>query len=308
MKKIYILAALVAFTFSANAQIFEDGLEDYNLGDMVDQNPNLWSVWSGDPTNGPESLDIVDDIVRTGSQSGFVGPGAGPQDILLLLGNRTSGDYTLQFYMYINPGMTGYFNIQGETEDPGTGFQGAGNGGAGVYNSGNITFNDGGGNPGIVVDAANGEELSYPEGEWFPVQLYFDIDNLEYTMTVAGDQGPATAFQEDTTLGGIDFFAIDGNNEYWIDDVTFVDGELLSTDDFSASNFSVYPNPVQNVLNIKSANAVDAVVVYDVLGKVVLSTNPGAVSPSVDMSSLTSGAYLVNITIDGASKTVKVVK
>ncbi len=79
-------------------------------------------------------------------------------------------------------------------------------------------------------------------------------------------------------------------------------------EDFNSEVFSIYPNPVQNVLNIKSATNIDSVVVYDILGKIVLQENPAKVSPSIDMSSLTSGAYLVKVTIGNASKTVKVLK
>ncbi len=107
-------------------------------------------------------------------------------------------------------------------------------------------------------------------------------------------------------IGGIDFYSIDGDNEYYLDDIVFTNS--LGTEDFSADLFSVYPNPVQDILNIKSASNVDNVTVYDILGKVVLQEQPAKVSPSIDMSGLTSGAYLVKVTIGNASKTVKILK
>ena len=87
----------------------------------------------------------------------------------------------------------------------------------------------------------------------------------------------------------------------------FAEGSL-GAEDFNADVFSVYPNPVVNTLNINSADAVQNVTVYDVLGKVVMNLNPGVVSPSLDMSALSSGAYIVNVTINGTSKSVKVIK
>jgi len=105
----------------------------------------------------------------------------------------------------------------------------------------------------------------------------------------------------------MDFFTIDANNDYWIDDVFYID-EFLGVDDFSADVFSVYPNPVRDVLNISSKAAVDSITVYDILGKVVLQAQPNAISPSIDMGALASGAYLVNVTIGNASKTIKVIK
>ena len=310
MKKIYLFA-LAAFTLSlgVNAQIIEDDFEFYALGDMGLQNPGVWSVWSGVPDDGSNLL-VVDDIAQ-GVQSGYVGPDS-VQDVILVLGNETSGDYHLVFDMYITGGSTGYFNIQGETEDPGTGFQGAGAGGGGVFNSSNLYFNNAGAAPGVFEDQTTGETGTYPEDAWFPVVIYFDVDALTYEITLDGTlvNTSPVPFQADATLGGIDFFSIDANNNYWLDNLVFDLGPFVTvgTDDFSANNFSVYPNPVQDVLNIRTSNTVDAIAVYDVLGKLVLATTPDAISPTMDMSSLNSGVYLVKVTIDGASKTVKVVK
>jgi hypothetical protein len=309
MKKIYLLAlAAFALSFTVNAQLIEDDFEFYSLGDMGLQNTAVWSVWSGQPDDGSNIL-VVDDIVNSGTKAGYIGPGS-VQDCLLLTGNLTSGDYTLSWEMYITGGSTGYFNIQGETEDPGTGFQGAGAGGGGVFNSSNIYFNNAGAAPGVVEDQTTGETGTYPEDAWFPVSIYFDVDALTYTMSVDGSPVNAAPvpFQADATLGGLDLFSIDANNNYWVDDVLFVEGTGSGTDDFSASNFSVYPNPVQDILNIQSTSSVEAIEVYDVLGKLVLSSTPDAISPSINMSALNSGAYLVKVSINGASKTVKIIK
>ena len=48
--------------------------------------------------------------------------------------------------------------------------------------------------------------------------------------------------------------------------------------------------------------------VYSILGKQVLEESPNAFSSSLDMSALSSGVYLVAVTMDGISKTFKVVK
>ena len=92
-----------------------------------------------------------------------------------------------------------------------------------------------------------------------------------------------------------------------MDDVTYIVG-ILGNDDFSASNFTVFPNPLQDVLNIRSPNPVDRIEIYDLLGKLLLKVTPEVVSPSIDMSSLNSGAYLVKVAIGGAFKIVKVIK
>ncbi|GHC55510.1 T9SS type A sorting domain-containing protein [Ulvibacter litoralis] len=309
MKKIYLLAITVmAFSVSANAQ-FNDDMESYNLGEMGSQSDH-WDTWSGNPNTG-EDLTVVDIEAQSGFQSGYVGAGEGPQDVMLLFGNKTTGTWTSTFSMFIPTGKTGYFNLQGETSATG----GAGGGGGGVFNSPNLVFNNtqsAAGAPGLggaygnVDDPTALYEWNYPENTWFEISIEFNLLDLQWTMTVDGTTLAPQPFDADVTAGGIDFFAIDANNEYYLDDVTLSAEGGVS--DFDADSFSVYPNPVKDVLNISSKVAVDAVTIYDVLGKVVAQSQPAAISPKVDMSALSSGAYLVQVTIGDASKTIKVIK
>lgn len=303
MKKIYILATMLTFAFSTNAQIIDQDIETYTLGNMGTQNTSLFSVWSGNPAT-DQGFTVTDAQANSGSQSLLIDTYF-DQDPLLLLGNLTSGTYTLQFQTYIPAGKTGYFNIQGTTQDSGTGYQGA----SGVFISSGVYYNKDGAAPGTFEIGS--ETATYPEDTWFITSLFFDLDAATptYEITLDGTLVSEEPFDfgADTALGAIDFFAGDINMEMYIDDILLVDG-VLRTEVFTASNLSVYPNPVQDILNIQTTSTVEAVVVYNILGKVVLSATPDIVSPSIDMSTLSSGVYLVNITINGSSKTVKVVK
>ena len=310
MKKIYILAAMVAFAFSATAQIdYETDFEFFAVGDIDAQDP-AWRTWSGVP-GGAEDGDINETFANSGTKSLNI-DGSGVMDMLLISPtNPTSGMYTVQFMAYIPGGASGYLNMQAALTPEGTAWTQA-------LMGGNVYFNcDGasggsGGVTGVIDCSAFDETFSYPEDEWFKVDMVYDLDAETWAMSI-NDTEQFTGYpfefgtQEFMEFAGINFFSASTNNDMYIDDVRMGES-ILATGDFTASNFSLYPNPVQDRLNIQSANAVDAVVVYDVLGKVVLSATPGIASPSIDMSALTSGAYLVNITIDGTSKTVKVVK
>ena len=69
MKKIYFLAfALVAFTFS-NAQIVDDNMEFYNLGEMGTQNPATWTSWSNDGGADNTGFVVTDAQAMSGAQS-----------------------------------------------------------------------------------------------------------------------------------------------------------------------------------------------------------------------------------------------
>jgi len=316
MKKNYLLIlALFVALFSANAQIIEDDFEFYTLGDMGVQNPSVWSVWSGDPAAGG-GITVVE--LAGGNQAGYIGPDS-MQDALLLLGNETSGDHVLAFDMFVSTGSTAYFNIQGETEtNAATGYQGGGGsggaGGSGVFNSGNLYFNQDAANPGVFLDETTGETASYPEGEWFDVQVNFDYDfDLDvYTYIISIENVNVNLnpvpFQADNTIGAFNFFSIDANNNYWIDNVIFVGPLIIGVDDFSFAKFKAYPNPVIDELTMESSLPINSIEVFDTLGKLLLTYHPNAISPKLDMSDLSSGIYLVKATIGQSSKTVKIIK
>lgn len=286
MKKIYILAAMVAFAFSTNAQIIEDEFEFYTLGDIDAQSPN-WRTWSDAPGSA-EDADVVDSQGNPG-QSLYIGSG---NDMLLLLGDYSSGVYSWQYDVYLNDGSRGFLGTMDET---------AATFGLQMY------FNEATiGTSFAAEGSAQGDPFVIPQDEWVTHRWVIDLDAGTAIVTQNGDEIYNGDFFTNA-LQSVDIWD-DGGADFYMDNVLFVEGEILATDEFSASSFSVYPNPVQDRLNIQSINTVDAVVVYDVLGKVVLSAAPGVVSPSIDMSALTSGAYLVNITINGTSKTVKVIK
>lgn len=84
--------------------------------------------------------------------------------------------------------------------------------------------------------------------------------------------------------------------------------QSLSTGDFNLSSFKAYPNPVKDFLNLSYSQDISDVSVFNLLGQQVLSKKINAAESQLDMSSLTQGAYLVKITVDGEVKTMKVVK
>lgn len=80
----------------------------------------------------------------------------------------------------------------------------------------------------------------------------------------------------------------------------------LSNEDFDASKALVYPNPVQDILNIKTTKELTSVTVYNVMGQEVLSTSHNL--SQIDMSSLSNGAYLVKLNGTTFTETLKVIK
>ncbi|OAD90711.1 hypothetical protein A7A78_05440 [Aequorivita soesokkakensis] len=79
----------------------------------------------------------------------------------------------------------------------------------------------------------------------------------------------------------------------------------LGVSDNSNSNFSIYPNPANGKVNINTSIAGEKqVVVYDLLGKQVINTTTNG---ELNISALKSGVYLVSITQNETTATVKLV-
>ncbi len=315
MKKIYVLALLLgAFSFSSYAQVeLTDDLESYTLAPISAQSPH-WRNWSG-VDGGSDDANVVDDEANSGLQSVLVSGNELTDLILLVPSAPISGVYSIEFQTLIPAGKSGYFNMQAALTPEGSAWTQA-------LMGGNVYFNCDGSTPGLggvtgVIDcSAFDQPFTYPEDQWFKVDCVYDIDNQTWDMYIDDVQfvfAQPLAFgtQVFIELAGLDFYSASANNEQYIDDVVLYNGDITQsagTNDFAADKFSVYPNPVKDVLNISSKAAVDNVVVYDILGKVVLQENPGTISPSINMSGLSSGSYLVQVTIGGSSKTVKVLK
>jgi hypothetical protein len=82
----------------------------------------------------------------------------------------------------------------------------------------------------------------------------------------------------------------------------------LSVGGFDNASFNYYPNPVTDVLTVSYSNAISEIVVYNLLGQQVLIAKPNATQTQVDLSGLNTGTYMVKVTSDEVSKTIRVVK
>ncbi|WP_394758002.1 T9SS type A sorting domain-containing protein [Flavobacterium sp.] len=83
-------------------------------------------------------------------------------------------------------------------------------------------------------------------------------------------------------------------------------GSVLGTNEFKEfSNFSVYPNPSNGIINVESDEDIDEVVIYSLQGRAIIKSNVS----KIDISDLSNGIYLMQIkTIDGKLGTKKIIK
>lgn len=82
----------------------------------------------------------------------------------------------------------------------------------------------------------------------------------------------------------------------------------MSTNDFSNKDLKTFPNPVKDFLNISNNKNISSVIIYNLLGQEVQNLNVNDNNLQVNMSTLTSGTYLVKIQSEDTIRTVKVIK
>ncbi|MGK0295623.1 MAG: hypothetical protein ACI884_001786 [Ulvibacter sp.] len=312
MKNKCLLAVLFVFgIITGNAQFALDDMESYGGGNAPILQ-DYWSSWDGTPATALKSASTQ---AQSGSLSGYV-DGGEAIDALLLLGDKIFGSWYVKYSMYIPSGKVGYWNLQG-TEAPGL-----------EYVVGNIYM----GNSGIGgddemtgrIDMSTADEtddyvFQFPKDQWFDIIMFFDfnagaaastwvlwIDDVNVvpngTPYADGLGTPPSG------IGAIDFFSISSDNEYYIDDVEYINDFIFGVNDLEAVGFTAYPNPVRNVLNIQANEEITTAIVYNLLGQEIYNANINALTATIDMASFASGAYFVKINVGGIEGVIKVLK
>ncbi|MCG8327331.1 MAG: T9SS type A sorting domain-containing protein [Chitinophagales bacterium] len=184
--------------------IFEDNLDSYVTGSTTGENADWWSTWSG-AVGGADDGIVSDDQAASGTNSMLIAEGQ-TQDVIMLLGDLSSGSYRLDWKTYVPAGATGYYNIQ-DTEEPG------------VQWNLNVFYNENGGAAGTGNIMETGTTFTYPEDAWFDVTHIIDLD--ANTATIIIDGVLVETIEYPGNLGSINFFSIDATNRYYIDDVVY---------------------------------------------------------------------------------------
>ncbi|HLP95636.1 MAG TPA: T9SS type A sorting domain-containing protein [Saprospiraceae bacterium] len=236
-----------------------DNMDQYNTTQKLAQQNvaqngaanSWWTTWSG--ATGTTEDGIVSTEQANSAPNSFkiltTAAAGGPQDVVLKLGNKTTGRYELKWMYYVPAGKQAYYNIQNVVPI-----------GAGAWNL-DAFFQAN--NAGVVRIGAGPilAEFTYPNGEWFEVRHIIDLDNNLLTMWVDGQYVIKMAYPNN--LGGIDFYGIDNNHTNYIDDVEYVQLPSITFNaDFCASavDLSLYfgqattqTTPIQDNTNITTS-------------------------------------------------------
>jgi hypothetical protein len=198
-------------------QIFEaldfEDFESYTVGDYIAVvNPDWWMTWSNNPGSSEDGL-IVDDYAFSGSNSVEVD---GVTDLIYKLGDKTAGEFAVNWMYYIPSGNAGYYNFQ-HYQAPG------------VEWAIEVYFNaDGTGE--FVVDGAT-VNFSFDHDTWLDIDHNIDLDNDLAEMYLDGVMihswvwsSLANGGSGANQLGGVNFYAGAQGSDvplYYVDDVEY---------------------------------------------------------------------------------------
>jgi hypothetical protein len=70
-------------------------------------------------------------------------------------------------------------------------------------------------------------------------------------------------------------------------------------------DFEIYPNPVKNILEIKSFKMINAILICDVNGRIINKISKTGMTFSIDMESVAPGFYIVAAIFSDKTRSVK---
>jgi len=207
-KLLPLIALLFAGSFiSAQTIIFQDDFEAYTAGQTVASQTTSWTTWSGG-TTGSEAALVSTAQAHSGTKSMNVIPN---NDMVYSFGNKTSGEYQIDFYYYVATGSQAYFNIEHTF-----GVQWAM---SCEFANGTMTLNKGN------VQTT----FTYTPDTWMLFTIDVDLANDDIDLNLDGTELESWQFSytETTTtglnkLGCINFYGPAGNN-YFVDDFVFTE-------------------------------------------------------------------------------------
>lgn len=169
-----------------------------------------------------------------------------------------------------------------------------------------------------VLDIIDGSSIqattnaTWADQEW--QQLTINYDYLQNTISYIIN---GITIYQGNTLEGVQLqrFVIshDNNNgsKGYFDDILVFADEALGTGNFEKSKVIVYPNPGNGIITINTEKniSLQALEIYDINARLVLSSQlPGVVNPTIDISGLANGVYLLDIHSDSGTMKTKLIK
>ena len=289
MKKITLLAVFfAAFTMNAQITLWEEDFESEVIGDNV-----------GEDTDIPASF-LSYDVDGDGFNWGLTNPVNFTQPF----GDIYTGNNFIISASYITVGA-------------------GGNGGQGAIFPNNILVTP------LVVIPGTATDVNFIYFVGSGTDPAFFSETYSVTVTTSSAQADILAATPVFT-GTLDFqggeeksinldafigqdvyiaFRHHDTTDQWLiglDNLRVVDG-TLGVNNETFKNFSYFVDN-NNQLNLSANTNMESVVLYNVLGQQVLSQKLNSINEIINISALTTGVYIATVSIEGATKSFRIVK
>jgi len=99
-----------------------------------------------------------------------------------------------------------------------------------------------------------------------------------------------------------------GEKTYYFDDVKFGGLATAGVEDLEKFNFSIYPNPAENFVQLKAVSNIEYIEVFDISGRRILQDTPNQKTKKLNINSLSNGVYFIKIRIEGLLGSTKLIK
>lgn len=293
MKKITLLAALFAgFAMNAQITIFEDDFEAYD--DFIIENVGDWTL---------ADLDLLPTYGFTGitfDNSGYTGA--------FIVFNSTATSPPLD--PTADSDWTAYSGVKAMTS-----FAAVPDGTTNANNdwliSPQITL---GASGNILSFWAKAADATYSQEDFRVLVSTVDTDPNSFSELEGGLIPQAIEWEEftfdlDAYAGQDVYIAINhvasDQFGFQVDDFK-VAADVLGVNDVAFQGFNYFI--ANNQLNLSANTSMEKVALYNMLGQQVVSQKLSNTNETIELSGLQSGIYIATVSIDGASKSFKIVK
>ena len=182
-----------------------------------------------------------------------------------------------------------------------------------------------------VCDSANQVNLTGPIWQWNPAYGPQAVDNGDGTWTFTISPAPVDTMEyllvKDGVMENLVTEMQNGEgcapitdystyaNRRWI----IGQGAVLNTydrcgpcslgvEEFNQMDVTIYPNPTNAMITLTSTKAIEKIEVYSLVGELVLSTETNNFLVELDITTLESGLYIVNVHGANSSHTARIEK
>lgn len=305
MKKVLLFAVAIMVSMAVSSQvIYSENFDNYTPGSYVASSATGWTTWSNMPGSAEDGK-ITNLHASSGSNSAMISK---DNDLVWMLGDSTSGKYEVSLKIYVPADTVAYFNLLHK-------FAGGSSEWSNevVITSQDFTIH-------LYVGGNDTAQATFTFDTWHTISYVVDLDYDFVRMTFDGNEMFSWPFSLDgdgntglTQLGAMDFYGYDINNDgttkLYIDDVKLEKIVNISMVDLEAYNqVSVFPNPVNDFINLASDRNIKSVKILDLTGSVVGEYNVDGLSTMISVADLSSGLYYAQINMGSSIAIRKFVK